>query len=344
MNRPGVRLAVMGAGLIGRRHAEHVAREAVLAAIIDPSPAARAVAEAHDAPWFATLDDLLAVDRPDGVIVATPNQLHVENGLACVAAGLPALVEKPIADNVDDAEHLVAAAEAAGVPLLVGHHRRHNPLIAHARDMIASGELGTVLAVQATCWFSKPDAYFEPEWRRSPGAGPVLVNLIHDIDLLRFLCGEVESVRALDSNAVRGHAVEETAAILLRFAGGALGTVSVSDAIASPWSWEMTAGENPAYPRTGEACYMIGGTRGSLSLPGLALWAHTGAPDWWTPIFRRVDPVPAEDPLALQIRHFADVVRGEAKPLVPGREGLQTLRVIEAVKRSAQSGEEVSLR
>jgi predicted dehydrogenase len=338
-----VRLAIMGTGLIGRRHAEHVAREADLAAVVDPSPSARAVAEAHGAPWFASLDDLLAVDRPDGVIVATPNQLHVENGLACVGAGLPALIEKPIADAVADAESLVAAAEAAGVPLLVGHHRRYNPLIRRAREMIAAGELGAVIAVQATCWFAKPDSYFEPEWRRTAGAGPIFVNLIHDIDLLRFLCGEIESVRALQSNAVRGHAVEESAAILLRFASGALGTVSVSDTIAGPWNWEMTAGENPAYPRTSEACYMIGGTRGSLSLPDLGLWSHQGDPDWWTPISRQSSPVDTADPLALQIRHFAAVIRGEAEPLVSGREGLETLRVIEAVKRSAGSGEEVRL-
>ena len=78
------------------------------------------------------------------------------------------------------------------------------------------------------------------------GAGPVLVNLIHDIDLLRFLCGPITSVRALMSNAVRRNPVEETAGILLGFASGAIGTVTVSDAVPAPWSWELTAGENPA--------------------------------------------------------------------------------------------------
>ncbi len=68
---------------------------------------------------------------------------------------------------------------------------------------------------------------------------------------------------------MRGNPIEETAAILLSFANGALGTFSVSDTTAAPWSWELTARENPAYPATGQACYMIGGTEGALELPGL---------------------------------------------------------------------------
>ena len=71
----------------------------------------------------------------------------------------------------------------------------------------------------------KPDSYYEQAWRRQPGAGPVLINLIHDIDLLRFLIGEVDSVQAITSNAVRGFEVEDTAAVIMRFACGALATL-----------------------------------------------------------------------------------------------------------------------
>ena len=167
-----------------------------------------------------------AADKPEGVIVATPNQVHVENGLECVAAGVPVLVEKPIADDVASAIRLVEAAEARGVPLLVGHHRRHNPMIQAAKRAIEAGRLGAVLAVHGFCWFFKPDDYFDVSWRREKGAGPVLVNLIHDVDNLRYLCGEIVAVHAFESNAVRKHAVEETAVIALRFSSGVLGTVN----------------------------------------------------------------------------------------------------------------------
>lgn len=340
-----VRLAVLGAGLIGKRHVAQVAasREADLLAVVDPLPSADALAQAHGVPWFASLADLLRSARPDGVIIATPNRLHVENGLEAVAAGIPALVEKPIADDVGDATRLVEAAERAGVPLLVGHHRRHNPMMKRALDVVASGELGTILAVQATCWFYKPDAYFEPAWRREAGAGPVLVNLIHDVDNLRALCGEVASVHALESNATRGHAVEDTAGILMRFESGAIGTVSVSDCVVSPFNWEFTAGENPAYTPTQESCYLIGGTHGSLTLPSLDLWHHAGERSWWEPILRERKAYDPGDPLALQIAQFAAVIRGDEAPLVSGREGLATLKVIAAVKDSARTGRSVRL-
>ncbi len=337
------RIAVMGAGLIGRRHIDHVVREARLAAVVDPAPATRAIADALGAAWYPGLDDLLARERPDGVIVATPTPLHAEHGRACVAAGVPVLIEKPIADEPAAAAALVEAAEAAGVAILVGHHRRHNPLIHRAKAEIASGRIGTIVAVHATCWLSKPDDYFDTPWRREPGAGPVLTNLIHDIDLMRYLCGDIASVQAGLSNAVRGFSVEDTAAALIRFRNGALGTLSVSDTIAAPWSWELTAAENPAFPRTGQSCYLIGGTRGALSLPDLAVWEYQGARGWLEPISRRLLAWGNEDPLALQIRHFAEVALGLTAPLVSGREGLETLKAIAAIKQAARSGGSVDV-
>lgn len=335
-----VTLAVMGAGLIGRQHIAMIGAEPTtrLAAIVDPAPQARELAESHGASWFPDVHALIEQAPPDGIIVATPNQLHVEHGLACIEAGIPALVEKPIADEPAAARLLVETAEKAGVPLLVGHHRRHNPLIAAARDTIASGALGRIIAVHATCWFFKPDDYFDPTWRRAPGAGPVFLNLIHDIDLLRHLCGEIVAVQAAESNAVRGNPVEETAAILLHFESGALGTVTVSDTVVAPWSWELTSRENAIYVPSGEECYLIGGTHGSLTVPSVALWRNPADRSWREPVERTATPFDAADPLALQIRHFRDVIRRKVEPLVSGREGLKTLEVIAAIKRAAASG------
>ena len=338
-------LAVMGGGLIGRRHAMHVAAspDAVLSAVIDPIPATGAVAREFGARWFPDLDAALAAGRPEGVIVATPNRLHMRNGLDCIAAGIPVLVEKPLCDSVADAERLVAAAEAAGVPLLTGHHRRHNLLMQKAREIIASGAIGRPVVAHAMFWLCKPDDYFAVEWRREKGAGPVFVNLIHDVDNLRYLLGDVVAVTARDSNAIRGNAVEETAVILLEFASGVLATASVCDTTVAPWSWEMTTGENPAYPRTAESCYLIGGTHGSLALPSLDLRRAQGARSWYSPFDLTRPGIRDEDPLARQIAQFIRVIRGEEPPLVSGRDGLETLRVIEAVKRSAGDGLRIAL-
>ena len=238
------KIAVVGAGLIGKRHIQHILAEpeAELTAIVDPAPIGKCLAEEKGVPWFPSLTDLLAGQKTQGVIVATPNQLHLTHGMEAITAGLPALIEKPITDDVASGTKLVEAAERAGVPILVGHYRRHNPMVLRAKEIIESGRLGRIIAVHASCWLMKPDDYFEVSWRRDRGAGPIFVNLIHDMDLLRHLCGEVSSVQAFESNAVRRYPVEDSAVILLRFANGALGTVTVSDTIVAPWSWELTTG------------------------------------------------------------------------------------------------------
>lgn len=337
------RLAVAGVGLVGKRHADIMSREGLLTAIADPSPAATDIAKALEVPLYSGLPELLASEKPDGVIVATPNQCHEADGLAAIEAGTPVLIEKPLASDLPGAERLVTAAAQAGVPLLVGHHRRYNPLIPAAKAKIESGGIGDLVAVHATCWLYKPDNYFDVAWRREPGAGPVYINLIHDVELLLHLCGDVFAVQAMESNSTRGNRVEDTATVLLRFRNGALGSISVSDCITSPWSWELTAAENPAYPATGSFSYMIGGTRGALSVPDLGLWTNDDAAGWHEPISRHALQKETADPLILQVRHFAEVSLGKAPPQVTGADGLRALRVISAIKQAASSGEVIEI-
>lgn len=338
-------LALAGAGLIGKRHAAASRSVASFSveSIVDPSPSSRTFAEEIGAAWYPSLRDMFSSSAPDGVILATPNQVHVDNGLDCVRARCPMLIEKPIATSSAEATKIVEAAKAADVAILVGHHRRHNPLVRRARAIIDEGSLGRIVTVHGTCWLAKPDDYFAAEWRRKDGAGPVMVNAIHDIDLLRHFCGELESVQAMKSNAVRGNGMEDSAVVLLKFRSGALGTFSISDTVASPWSWELTAAENTAYPATTQSCYMIGGTEGSLSIPDNRLWSHGSHGHWMNPMHATSFPGEAGDPLVAQLNHFAEVIRREEKPLVSGEEGLKSLAVVEAILRSASCGTAVRL-
>ena len=334
-----VRIAIVGAGLIGRRHGEAVRTcdATALAAIADPSPQAAALAAAWGVPHRASLADLLATDAPDGIVLATPNALHAEGTRACIEAGVPVLVEKPFVTDVAEGQALVEAAQRAGVALLVGHHRRHSPVMAAAVSTLRSGALGRIVAARTTTWLTKPDDYFDVAWRREEGAGPVRVNLVHDVDILRCLVGEVREVHAFEA-AGRGHHVEDAAVAILRFDNGALGTVSVSDAIAAPSSWELTAREDPAFPPTDAAYAWIGGTHGSLELPRAALWSFAGERSWRAPISRTHPVLAAGDALVRQIANFAAVIRGEAEPAVSGLDGLKAVAIVEAVKRSARTG------
>ena len=332
-----VRILLAGAGLVGRRHVGALAAASgvSLAAIADTDPAAEGFAASCAVPRHASLAAALEAGGVDGVILATPNRLHRPGALEAIAAGVPVLVEKPLASSVAEGEAIVAAAERAGVGLATGHHRRHNPLIAAARSRVDDGAMGRIVAAHAFAWLRKPDDYFDVPWRREPGAGPVLVNLIHDIDLLHHLVGPITEVSAVTANVARGHAVEDTAVAALRFENGALGTLTVSDAIVAPWSWELTARENPAYPPTDQPAMMIAGTRGSLSVPDMALWSQAKGEGWWDPIHVIRSPLPHGDPLVRQAEQFAAVIRGEEPPLASGRDGLAALRVVEAIHESA---------
>jgi predicted dehydrogenase len=347
---PGrLRLAVVGAGWIGRQHIRCIraSTECELAAIVDPAAAARDLAAAAKAQWLSSLDDLLAGEICDGVIVASPNALHVPQGLACIAARLPALIEKPLAPSLDDGERLCAAAEAAGVPVLTGHHRQHSPVMSKAVEIVRSGTLGRLVALTGFELFYKPDSYFdEGPWRRDAGGGPILINLIHEIGNMRALAGEIVEVRAMTSNAVRGFAVEDTAGVLLRFDSGAIATLILSDTAAAGRSWEQTSGEDKtfaSYPD--DYCYLVTGTHGSLEVPTMRL--DTFAPgterSWRNPLTHGSIHVERADPLERQLANFCAVIRGDAAPVVSARDGLANLRAIDAIKCAAATGETVLL-
>lgn len=346
---PKTRIAVAGAGLIGQAHIRvlQASTTCALSAVVDPSPAAAAVATQAGVPLFSSIDELLAQDRPDGLLLATPNPLHVPQALRCIAAGLPILVEKPIATTVAEGQALVNAVERAGARVLIGHHRAHSPIMVKARQVVQSGQLGRLVTVMGSATFYKPDAYFDGgPWRREPGGGPILINMIHEVHSLRMLCGEIKAVQAFASNATRGFVVEDTVAVNLRFANGALGSFMLSDTAASPRSWEQTSQENKSYATCeDEDCYVVAGTHGSLSVPTMRLKTYPSDEDrsWWKPFEVGTVGLVRDDPLKHQMEHFGAVVRGEASPLVTARDGLQNLKITEAIAEAAASGRVVEL-
>ena len=252
------------------------------------------------------------------------------------------LLEKPIATLLEDGERLVKAIEANGIPVLIGHHRAHSSIMAKAKEIVDSGKLGKLVGIMGSAVFFKPDHYFaDNPWRTQIGGGPILLNMTHEVHNLRMLCGDVVSVQAMSSNAIRGLLIEDTVAITLRFASGALGSFFLSDTAACARSWEQTSQENKAYPSyDDEDCYVITGTFGSLSVPTMRLKTYRKAEDrsWWKPFDESIAAMTREDPLARQIEHFGKVVRGETKPIVSARDGCENLRITNAIVESSRTG------
>ena len=203
-----VKLAVCGLGLVGRRHLKAIEQvtDASFVAVVDPYLEDKETEQISGADIFSNLTEMIAKARPDGIILATPNVLHISQALECIAADIPVLIEKPVSDDFISAQKFAREIQGLNVPVLVGHHRRHNPLIQKAKSLITEGQIGDIRAVSGTCWFYKPDDYFNTTpWRKRKGAGPVSVNLVHDIDLIRYLCGEVQSVQAQACLSKRGY-------------------------------------------------------------------------------------------------------------------------------------------
>ena len=342
-----LRIVVIGAGTMGRRHIEYVsASEACqLAAVCDPDSGAAALAAENGVPFFHDSIEALDLASPDGAIIAAPTQLHEELALACIRRGIVPLVEKPITAALEEGGRLVDEAAAAGVPLLVGHHRRYHPRIRRLWELVQGGEIGALIGVSLLWAVKKPDNYYDIEWRTRTGGGPVLTNLIHEIDTLRYICGEISSVYAATSSATRGFEVEDTAAITLNFAGGVVGSIFLSDATPSPWSYELTMFENPSYAHVAENCAFFFGTEGSIAFPKLALWRYpSGAGAGWEhPLELEMYAPEDVDPLEAQLAHFCRVIQGEEAPLVSGVEGLRTLAATQAVLTSGRENRPVDL-
>lgn len=342
-----IAIGVIGAGLIGSKHLAKIAAhpDFDLVGIADVN-VEQVAAQNPGARVFADYRQMLDEARPEAVIIASPNQLHDENGIECARRGIHILVEKPVTDTLESASALISEIRKAGIQSLVGHHRRHHRQVATLRSLLGEGRIGGLVGVSAIWAVYKPDAYFKiAPWRTQPGGGPILINLIHEIDFLRFSVGEISSVSAILSNRQRGFAVEDTAGVLIEFENGAVGTFLLSDSAVSPWTTEQGVGESPEFPFSAESSYRFIGSRGSLEFPNLVLWAQAkGEPNWNQPIQAQRIPAHTLDPYIAQLDHFRDVIRGAAPSLQPVEDGARTLIATLAVAKAAATGQRIDLR
>ena len=341
-----IKLGLAGAGVIGQRHIKAVSAISGIdvVAIADPNSSGKAVADKLGVPGFDNTESMVEQAKLDGVIVATPTEHHLGPTLAALGRGYPVLVEKPVMSTEAEAEETIAAAENNDAPVLVGHHRRYYGLVNRAREIIQSGEIGSLVNICGQWSVRKHEDYYQPEWRKQWQAGPILTNMIHEMDLLRFLCGDIESISAETSNAVQGFDKEDAAAIVLRFKNGAIGSFVISDQTPSPWSWESATGENLAFPKSGQNVMRLMGTKGALEFPNLILWKHAKSPrDWHHGMQSHRRDVTLEDAFVAQIQHFVEVIRGDASPRISARDATDTLRATLAVYRAASSGRRVVL-
>src|SRR5580658_4451649 len=213
-----LRVGVIGAGVMGSNHARVLAGlpDATLVGVVDPLPAHRARAtELAGCRTFATLDELIA-EGVDAVTIAAPTHLHHEIALACIARNVHILVEKPIASSVEEGREIVAAAQRAGVTLMVGHVERFNPAVAAIKQAISGEDILSIAITRV--------GPFRP---RMSNVGVVIDLAVHDIDLIRwFTESDIVEVQPQLSSAVAER--EDIALLQFRTASGVLAHINTN--------------------------------------------------------------------------------------------------------------------
>ena len=345
-NSEKVRIAIIGLGSIGRKHLEILLASecATLVAISDTNEKVKVRAEELFVPFYVNFDEMLNDISPDGVIIATPTESHLLPSISSLEAGADLLVEKPITSTLSEANQIIEKARLMDCKVLVGHHRRFYPVLQYLKDFLFENELGELVAVYGQWTALKPKDYFKPSWRRKRSAGPILTNLIHEIDTLRFVCGEIKSIAAEITHSVRGFDKEDSAAIILSFNSGVIGSFLLSDGTASPWTWEAAPGENPAFPEGFVNTHRFCCTNGAVEFPKLKIWSEVSKGQGWKSTLKQKElEIPFVDAYSLQLKHFCNVIRKIEEPITSGDDGKRTLKATVAVFNSAKTGSRVNL-
>ena len=176
LNLKTTSIALVGPGLVGRRHLQLLiqASHVSVAGTVSPDPDFK-VPDRPEIEHFQTVSDLLRETRPDGVVIASPTQFHANQAAECLRASIPVLVEKPVGQSASEITELIKLSENHNVPVCVGHHRIHGALFKRLQGILRSQKFGVCHHFVAKTIFRKPPQYWvERDWRTLPANGGVI--------------------------------------------------------------------------------------------------------------------------------------------------------------------------
>lgn len=337
-----IRFAVIGCGRISNNHLAALkahSEQAELVAVCDVDAAARAAAATGSgARPYGSIRDMLAGERPDVGVLATPSGLHPNQAIELATAGVNVMTEKPMATNWADGKRMVTACDQAGVRLFVVKQNRRNATLQALKRAMEQGRFGRIYMVNVNVFWTRPQAYYDSaKWRGTweYDGGAFMNQASHYIDLLDWLIGPVESVQAYTATLDRNIQVEDSGVISLRWRSGALGTVNAT---------MLT------YPKNLEGSITILGEHGTVKVGGVAVneithWEFADT----RPEDEQVRSASYQTDSVYGFGHpafYEDVIkalRGEPVVTTDGREGLKSLELLVASYLSARDGKRVSL-
>jgi len=309
-----IRVGVIGAGAMGQHHVRIYSEmeNVELVGISDVSDArVKELSEKYDTKGFTDYNELLA-EGLDAVSIVVPTTLHMPVGLDVIASGANLLVEKPIADSLENAEKLTRAADDACVKLMVGHIERFNPAVTKLKEIIDSGLLGKIVSISA-----RRVGPYNPRIR---DVGVILDIGVHDIDVISYLyskrVNEVYSIAGADIHSFEDHAV-----IVLRYDHEFSGIVETN------WLTPHKVRNLTVIGVSGVAY---------LDYIDQTVELHDG--EWI-----RKAKVEKAEPLKRELEHFIDSISNGTKPVTSGEDGIHVLEVAMAAIKSYHEGKAVNI-
>ena len=334
---------MIGCGEIGVANAKSIdgAQNARISMAMDVvEKVAKDIGEQYNAPYTTDVGELLASQEVDAVIISTPHYLHAPLTVQAAKAGKHVMVEKPIAINLEQADEMIAACENAGVLLSVCFVSRYSVYCLKAKELIEKDVIGKIIAVKISAISDKPESYWhggysgrvKSDWRvfkEKSGGGYMIMNLVHDIDRLRYITG-LEAVRVYSEydTFATDVEVEDFLSVVIRYDNGAIGSIDGSSCAKGRESFG-----NRIYGMEGQI--IVGNplrVYTTKSVEGLA------ANKW--------NEIRMEEPYDSRVRfieEFAEAVLEGKQPPITGYDGKATLAIIVGAYKSGETNVPVNL-
>ena len=328
--------AILGAGMVAEYHLNAIQECADLGARLvgvgHYNPARYDEISQRFGVPARSYDDVLADPAVDAVCICTPSGQHAQETIAAASSGKHVLVEKPMALSLPDADAMIAACRENGVQLGVCLQRRAEPLFRRVHDAIHGGDLGEITLGVVTMPYYRDEPYYaQADWRGTwemDGGGVLMNQGIHIIDLLLWFLGDPVDVHAFADSRHRSVEIEDTAGAVLRFANGAVATITA------------TVATEPGFPHRLE----VYGTNGGIQIEGESVlrWGLADAAretvEPWPVATEQVDAGMAGDPRGIStsghiaiLKDFISGIRRGEDPVIDGTEGRRSLATILAV-------------
>ena len=305
-----IKIGVIGTGEMGQNHVRIYSEmdDVELVGISDVNEVqVNQIAKKYNTVPFIEYTKLLDC-RLDAVSIAVPTTLHTKVALDSIATGANVLVEKPIADTIENADKMITAASDAGLILMVGHVERFNPAITRMKEIIDEGVIGKILSISTR--------RVGPSNPRIQDVGIILDLGVHDIDIISYLYN-ANTLKVYTVAGSESHSQEDHASILLEFDGNRSGVVETN--------WFT--------PHKVRKMAVVGlGGVAYLDYIDQTLSIHDGK---WI----REAKIEKAEPLKRELEHFINSVRTRKTPIITGMDGKRTLKVALAAIESYKTGQ-----